>query len=109
MKDNRKNRKLIYIRVRNKLRKGLFKIGTNGKIPPDFFPNNEFKINLLNELILDYSRKYKFDTYKTWNHIFEIGQTNDDFIKNNLSFVYRFNIQIDIKKVSDNYNGFAKL
>lgn len=80
MKNNRKNQKLNFIRIKNKLRKGFIKFYSIGKTNHQNQIDEESVINIAKKSLL---KEYKLSLPKCK---ITLGYNDDDFIKDLISY-----------------------
>lgn len=100
MKNNRKNRKLEFIRFKNKLRLGFCEIANYTKISLELIEDlkeKEYKdilFALKLELINNLKNKYKFSNYEIKEERYTVRQIYDDFIRQMYTIIYECKITI---------------
>ena len=95
MKNNRKNRKLKFIREKNKLRLGFDKFKAFVKVPENV---SDIIIKYAIEDLVCFAKRYLFKKHKLSLNIIEIqtGQDNEDFIRNLKTIVATLRNKIQI-------------
>jgi hypothetical protein len=92
MKDNRKNRKLIFIRTKNGLRLGLIKFYCSEKVSNIIHWNNDLYWNRLTDI----AKKSLYKNYKlkTLNKVeVSSGYLEDDFVKDLTTNVVKLSLK----------------
>lgn len=96
MKDNRKNRKLIYIREKNKFRTNKIMVSGFTKLKDDL-TFDELHIEVLKlqeEIINTYKKQYNFKNCYLVDVNIEYGTEGDDFIRNIVSLLLKAELKI---------------